>query len=151
MNLENKTISEIDPSEYPQVVELWEASVRATHHFLKEEDIAYFKPLILETYLNAVHLRSIRNDKGVIQAFIGVADSQIEMLFVHPEVFGKGLGKQLVHFALEHMNATSVDVNEDNPAAVGFYQHIGFEIKSRSPLDATGKPFPILHMSYVKQ
>ena len=40
-----------------------------------------------------------------------------------------------------------VDVNEQNPDAVGFYKHVGFEVTSRSPLDGMGKPFPILHMA----
>ena len=47
-------IVNISESEYQEVVEVWEASVRATHHFLKEEDIVYFKPLILNEYLKAV-------------------------------------------------------------------------------------------------
>jgi putative acetyltransferase len=54
-------IDYIDKFEYKEVVEVWEASVRATHHFLKEEDIAYFKPLILNTYLDAVDLRCVRD------------------------------------------------------------------------------------------
>jgi len=29
---------------------------------------------------------------------------------------------------------------------VGFYEHMGFEIISRSELDGLGKPYPILHM-----
>jgi putative acetyltransferase len=37
----------IHTAEYADVVGLWEASVRATHDFLKEEDILFFKPLII--------------------------------------------------------------------------------------------------------
>jgi putative acetyltransferase len=37
-------------------------------------------------------------------------------------------------------------VNEQNPQAVGFYEHIGFLITGRSTLDGQGKPFPLLHM-----
>lgn len=36
-------IDNIEKKEYGNVVELWESSVRVTHHFLKEEDIEYFK------------------------------------------------------------------------------------------------------------
>ena len=53
----------INKSEYKEVVNLWEASVRATHHFLKDDDIEYFKPLILNSYLDAVELRCVRNHK----------------------------------------------------------------------------------------
>ncbi|ENH9207696.1 GNAT family N-acetyltransferase, partial [Vibrio vulnificus] len=45
------------------------------------------------------------------------------------------------------LGVTKVDVNEQNPQAVGFYEHMGFKVVSRSPLDDMGKPFPILHMT----
>src|SRR5690606_15459477 len=32
------------------------------------------------------------------------------------------------------------------PQALGFYLRMGFKVKSRSPLDSLGKPFPILHV-----
>lgn len=59
-------IDNIKKEEYQEVVSVWEASVRATHHFLKEADIEYFRPLILNTYLDAVDLRCVRNEKGEI-------------------------------------------------------------------------------------
>jgi len=59
----NHTIDSIHKSEYQEVVAVWEASVRATHHFLKEEDIQYFKPRILNIYLDAVDILCIRNEK----------------------------------------------------------------------------------------
>lgn len=144
-------IDNMDSSEYQEVVDVWEASVRATHHFLQEGDIEYFKPLILNEYLKAVDLRCIRNKDGGIIAFLGVAGENIEMLFVHPDVFGKGVGQALLNYAIEDMSATKVDVNEDNPQAVGFYQHFGFVIVSRSELDPLGKPYPILHLELQKQ
>jgi putative acetyltransferase len=69
------------------------------------------------------------------------------MLFVLNEVRGQGIGTVLLQHAIEQLAATKVDVNEQNPQAVGFYQHMGFNIESRSPLDDMGKPFPILHMT----
>ncbi|MDW3649314.1 MAG: GNAT family N-acetyltransferase [Bacteroidia bacterium] len=136
----------IDKKEYPEVVELWEASVRATHHFLKEEDIRYFKPLILNHYLDAVDLSCIRNDSGRILGFQGVAEGNLEMLFIHPDQRGKGIGKALLEHAVKKLGITKVDVNEQNEQALGFYLHYGFEVISRSDLDSSGKPYPILHM-----
>jgi putative acetyltransferase len=142
----NLPIVNIAESEYPEVVEVWEASVRATHHFLKEEDIVYFKPLILNEYLKAVDLRAVKNDQQQIIGFLGVAEGKIEMLFIHPDARGKGVGKLLVDYAVHHMEVSKVDVNEQNEQAVGFYERIGFKVVSRSELDALGMPYPILHM-----
>ena len=139
-------IDTISKAEYPEVVVVWEASVRATHHFLKEEDILYFKPLILNEYLNAVQLGCIRNTDKKIIGFMGVADRQLEMLFIHPEYRGMGIGKSLLTYSIHELNVNKVDVNEENEQAVEFYMHCGFEIISRSELDASGKPYPILHM-----
>lgn len=143
---------QIDPiaeAEYADVLAVWEASVRATHHFLREEDIQFYKPLILNEYLKAVKLSCVRNEDGKIVGFVGVADHKIEMLFIHPDTRGKGIGKVLLNYALNQLGVTKVDVNEANEQAVGFYRHVGFQTVSRSETDSTGQPLPILHMALV--
>ena len=68
------------------------------------------------------------------------------MLFIHPDWRGQGIGKLLLNYAVNDMGATKLDVNEQNPLAVGFYEHLGFKVTGRSPVDGMGKPFPLLHM-----
>ncbi|SHO64968.1 GNAT family N-acetyltransferase [Algoriphagus zhangzhouensis] len=142
----NSFISDISASEYQEVVDVWEPSVRATHDFLQEEDIAYFKPLILEHYLDAVQLKAWRDEKNKILGFSGVADGNLEMLFIHPDSRGKGIGKTLLEYSITYLNVTKVDVNEQNEQAVGFYLKQGFTQIGRSEKDPTGKPYPILHL-----
>ena len=145
----NPAIDDIPKSDYVEVVDLWEASVRATHHFLHESDIQYFKPLILNQYLDQVELSCLRDQAGKIAGFLGVAEGKIEMLFIHPDARGQGVGKRLLLYAVHDLGAKEVDVNEQNEQAVGFYHHLGFKTISRSPLDGMGKPYPLLHMSYT--
>ncbi|MGF1684162.1 GNAT family N-acetyltransferase [Photobacterium minamisatsumaniensis] len=140
-------VENVLPSDYAEMLIVWENSVRATHDFITDEDIAFFKPIIIEQAFPAVSLRCIKNDAGAITGFIGVHEQKIEMLFVLNEVRGQGVGKVLLQYALAELDAKAVDVNEQNPQAVGFYQHMGFTVASRSPLDDMGKPFPILHMT----
>ncbi|WPR73978.1 GNAT family N-acetyltransferase [Algoriphagus sp. NG3] len=144
----NYKITEIDPSEYPHVVDLWEASVRATHDFLPEEDILFFKPLILNEYLKAVELNCVRADSGKILGFSGVAEGNLEMLFIHPYQAGKGIGKTLLDHAVLLQRVDKVDVNEQNPRALEFYLKNGFKVIGRSEVDGLGKPYPILHMEF---
>lgn len=146
----NYEIEDITKSDYTEIVNVWEASVRATHHFLKEEDIQYFKPLILNTYLDAVELKCVKNDEKQIVGFLGVADQNLEMLFIHPDYRGKQIGKRLLTHSIDNMDVRKVDVNEQNDQAVGFYKRFGFETVGRSELDATGKPYPVLHMVLTK-
>jgi putative acetyltransferase len=134
-------------SEFAEMGELWEASVRATHHFLNEQDIAFFKSLILNEYFKLVELFCIRDQEGLIMGFMGIESDKLEMLFVHPVAMGKGIGKSLLEYAVQVFKVSKVDVNEDNQQAVGFYEKMGFKTISRSALDGMGKPFPILHMT----
>lgn len=142
------SITTVDPSEYETLTLLWEASVRATHDFLGEEDIAALRPLLLHDYLPAVALRACRNAEGSVLGFVGVADGKIEMLFIDPASRGHGIGKALLAHATDAMAADALDVNEQNVQAVGFYRHVGFEVVGRSPLDGQGRPFPLLHMAW---
>ncbi|MGL5538980.1 MAG: GNAT family N-acetyltransferase, partial [Aeromonas veronii] len=65
------TIVPVSRADYPALIDLWEASVRATHHFLPEAEILALRPLILEHYFNAVTLHSARTEEGHIAGFSG--------------------------------------------------------------------------------
>lgn len=144
-------IRSVTKADYPEIMEVWEASVRATHHFLSEEWIMEHRPLILNQYLDMVDLSCVKDTSDKLIAFLGTAEGNVEMLFVHPDSFGKGVGKALMQHAIESQGATKVDVNEDNPQACGFYKSMGFEVDSRSDLDGQGNPYPILHMTLKPQ
>ena len=143
-------IEQADAGDYQALIALWEASVRATHHFLQEADITALKPLILEHYFAAVDLVCARGEEE-IAGFCGVHDGNIEMLFIAPEARGSGVGRLLVAHAIQRQGARRVDVNEQNAQALGFYQHLGFEVTGRSPLDGQGKPYPLLHMALAAE
>jgi putative acetyltransferase len=133
-------------SDYEELTRVWEASVRATHDFLPDSYIELLKDLVLTRYLDAVMLICTKDSRQRITGFAGVAAGKIEMLFIDPDHRGKGLGKQLLRYALEHLNADELDVNEQNPQALGFYIKQGFEVIGRSEHDGMGQPYPLLHM-----
>ncbi len=141
-------ITQPTPRDYDELLALWEASVRSTHHFLAEEDILFYRPLIREQYFPAVALYIIRNREGKIAAFMGLSNELVEMLFVHPGEQSKGYGKRLMAYALHEKGIRKVDVNEQNEQASLFYRHLGFEVIGRDETDSTGKPFPILHLQW---
>ena len=141
-------INKIQPAtgtQYPELIKLWEKSVRATHDFITEADIQHYKPLILEQYFDQLDL-FCKTENNEIQGFIGLEGQLIQMLFIDPSVRGLGIGKALVDFAVQTYGANMVDVNEQNNQAVGFYSHIGFKTVERFDQDAAGKPYPILSM-----
>lgn len=135
--------SERNNSLLNRLTELWEASVRASHHFLREEDIENLKPYVTEGLANINHLYVVF-DADAPTAFIGIQDEKIEMLFVSPQYLRKGIGKQLVDMAVKNHQAIFVDVNEQNPGARAFYEKLGFVEFGRMETDSQGNPFPII-------
>ena len=69
------------------------------------------------------------------------------MLFIAPEERGKGLGKRLIQYGIENYAVERLAVNEQNPQAKGFYEHMGFQVYKRTDLDKQGNPYPLLYMS----
>jgi putative acetyltransferase len=133
--------------DHPQLLAIWEASVRATHHFLLDSDIEYFRNTIRDDQLfDQVKLTVVKDAAHTILGFIGVAEKNLEMLFLHPDAIGKGIGKLLLRHAINVLKITKVDVNEQNETALRFYERFGFKVVLRSPLDSTGRPYPILHL-----
>ena len=137
-------IRKIKETDYPRLIEIWESAVLNTHDFLKEEDFLYYKKQ-LPVYFQYVTLVGFEQE-GILAGFMGIAEENLEMLFVDNDYRGTGIGKKLIAYATANLHVTKVDVNEQNPQALGFYKHMGFNIVRRSELDGEGKEYPILHM-----
>lgn len=140
-----RSIRKCVPGDYPALVQVWERSVRASHHFLSEDDIVDIRRRLASVYFPHVDLSCVE-ENGVIAGFIGIVGDKIEMLFVDAAYRGKGIGTMLVDSALVK-GAVQVDVNEQNPSALAFYAARGFKVVSRDATDEAGRPYPILHLS----
>jgi GNAT superfamily N-acetyltransferase len=140
-NIENRVAELI-----AQLTELWEASVRATHHFLTEDDICEIRSFVPMAISNVSHLVIATDAHHSPVAFMGVENDVLEMLFVSPSYIGVGIGRRLVQYVIDHFNIKEVTVNEQNPSAVGFYEHIGFKSYKRTDCDEQGRPFPLIYM-----
>lgn len=134
------------PKDYPKIMKIWESAVKATHDFLTEEDFNHFKEVIPRDYLPNFEVYLITENEDA-KGFASVAEGNLEMLFIHDEARGKGLGKTLFQFMKDKTGLTKVDVNEQNPQAIGFYEKMGFKQVGRSEKDGSGKDYPIIHMS----
>lgn len=127
------------------LVSIWEKSVRASHFFLTEKDIAEIRQQIAPA-LKMIPVLLVAIDDDNIVGFAGIFEDKLEMLFIDPVYFGQGMGYTLINYCFKQYNIQFVDVNEQNPQAFKFYQRQGFSVIKRSPLDSDGRPFPILHL-----
>jgi len=135
------------PEDVPALADIWRRSVRATHHFLAEADFREIEAAVATLYLPSADLMVATDAQGRLAGFMGMTGSNIDTLFLDPDCRGKGLGRLFVeHAASMAAGPLTVDVNEQNGQAVGFYRHMGFVETGRSPTDDDGRPYPLLHM-----
>lgn len=139
-------IENLNENDVNILMEVWESSVLGTHDFLSEKDFFEIKRQ-LKSYLPKFNNYYIYKDEEKIKGFLKVENGNIEMLFIDNLYRGKGIGKKLILFAIENLDAISLDVNEDNIQARKFYEHMGFKTISRMEKDGQGRDYPILHMS----
>ena len=142
----NYPVEKLAKTDYHEILKVWETSVRATHHFLNEEDIQTYRELINSDYLDQMQLFGVISEVNELQGFIGIEGKKIQLLFISPAARGTGIGKALINFVFQHLDVREVDVNEQNIQAYDFYKYLGFETTGRSSIDAIGKPFPVLSM-----
>ena len=139
-------VKERTPELIDKLLKVWEGSVRATHLFLSDSEIDSIKEYVPQALGGIAHLIIAGESETCSAAFMGIEDGSLEMLFIAPEERGKGLGKRLIRYGIENCGVERLAVNEQNPQAKGFYEHMGFRVYKRTELDEQGNPYPLLYM-----
>ena len=138
-------VADRTPDLINQLLEVGEKSVRATHLFLSDREIKNIKEYVPQALNGIAHLMIDAGEAGRAVAFMGIEDGTLEMLFISPEERGKGLGKRLIEYGIESYSVERLAVNEQNPQAKKFYEHMGFHVNKRTGLDEQGNPYPLLY------
>ena len=136
-------IKALDQETENKLLVIWESSVRATHNFLSDPEINNIKKYVPHALRRVSHL-IVAYDENEPVAFMGINDQKLEMLFVDANQRGNGIGKALITYGIDNL-----DINEQNPGARGFYEHMGFKAVERSEFDDQGNPYPILIMKRI--
>ena len=131
------------------LLEIWEQSARATHLFLSDAEVKAIRAYVPQALKSVEHLIAAETEKPI--AFMGVQNGRLEMLFLAPEERGKGIGKQMLQYGIENYGIAELTVNEQNPQAVGFYEHMGFQTYKRTDCDEEGNPYPLLYMKMMRE
>jgi len=137
------------PTEAPDIIKIWKRSVDATHDFLTAHDRQEIEKEVVG-FFSEIPVWVATNQDDEPLGFMFLHDGHLEALFVDASARGLGVGKRLISHALALHHDLSVDVNEQNQQAVGFYQHMGFHVSGRSEQDNQGRPYPLLHLNKAK-
>lgn len=139
-------VQESPPALITALLDIWEDSVRATHLFLSDSEVNHIKEYVPQALAGVRHLITAENASGKIIGFMGIEEHRLEMLFLLSGERGQGTGKALMQYGVQNYGIQEVTVNEQNPQAVGFYKHLGFETYKRTDEDEEGNPYPLLYM-----
>jgi putative acetyltransferase len=137
-------------SEASEIIQIWKSSVDATHDFLTAHDRQEIEKEVVG-FFSETPVWVATNQDGQPLGFMFLHEGHLEALFVDASARGLGVGKRLIAHALALHPDLSVDVNEQNQQAVGFYQHMGFQVSGRSGRDNQGRPYPLLHLKIAKK
>ncbi|HOY76353.1 MAG TPA: acetyltransferase [Hyphomonadaceae bacterium] len=128
-----------------RVVEIWRNAVQATHDFLSPADLAAIDAQV-EQFLPKTPLLLVIDEEDRPAGFMGMTGHKVDSLFIDPMLRGGGIGRLLIEHAAMLYASLTVDVNEQNAQAVGFYERMGFVQTGRSDTDDQGRPYPLIHM-----
>ena len=132
-------------ADHPALVALWRRSVEASHAFLAPRDVDGIEDEVRQG-LTAVPELWLAEAEGAPAGFLGCTGRHVDMLFVAPEHFRRGVGSLLLGHARRLHGPLGLSVNEANAAALAFYRARGFRVAGRSPADSEGRPYPLLHL-----
>ena len=139
-------VKDRNPDLNAELLEVWESSVKATHWFLSDVEIMNIKQYVPQAISCVPVLIIVVSDAGNPLGFMGISEKKLEMLFISREHRGQGIGKQLLQYGIDNYLLNQLAVNEQNPLAKVFYEHMGFEVYQRTELDEQGNPYPLLYM-----
>ena len=119
-------------------MDLWSRSAREAHPFIPGEGEGTRAEELRSVYLvDAENWVAVLD--GRVVGLLGLLDSEIGGLFVHPDHQGKGIGRALVDHARSLRGAVHLEVYAENERARGFYTHLGFTDRGRRRVEeATG-------------
>ena len=113
---------------------------------LSDKEIRIIRNYVPQALREVSRLIVLEDEEKHPVGFMGLEDQKLEMLFLSPEKRRRGFGKKLLVYGMENYSVNELAVNEQNPLAIGFYEHLGFQVYKRSRHDEQGNPYPILYM-----
>ncbi|MDE7240952.1 MAG: GNAT family N-acetyltransferase [Desulfovibrio sp.] len=132
-------------ADHAALVDVWRRSVKASHDFLAPGAVEEIEAEVRRA-LAAVAEVWLVEAGGEPVAFLGCTGPHVDMLFVAPRHFRRGLGTRLLDHARRRHGPLAVEVNEGNASAQAFYRARGFVLAGRSPVDSQGRPYPLLRL-----
>lgn len=141
-------IRKAEPKDLTRIAEIIVANFRLYFYPFFLNDGYYFGelqvPAVIKRFEDLLDSIWVYDD-GVVKGFLYVDGTEIQKLYVEPILHSKGIGEQLLRFAVEQCGADHLWALELNKRAIAFYQRHGFRLtEERKPEDDTDKMLVLL-------
>lgn len=124
-----------------RIAEIEIFNYRLNFYPIFRNDEFYFQelqvPNLIQNYLQAEDFldNTYVYDDGVVKGFIRLEGQEVRKLFVEPVLQGKGIGADLLAFAIKEKNVQFLWALEKNTRAIAFYRKHGFSITNDKKLE----------------
>lgn len=159
------TIRKATLEDIPQIRAVGAASWRATYAGIFPDE--FIENALAEWWSEASFQRSIphpavcdlvaEQDGQIVGTLMGTVNpgeegqARLFRLYIHPDHFGQGMGKQLWQAYLQHLapevRRVDLEVEPQNARAIRFYTRIGFQDKGITEAEAFGYTLKSMLMS----
>ena len=100
--------------------------------FLSDAEVNKIKEYVPQALGKVEHLIIAERENGTPVAFMGTENNRLEMFFYLLWKEARDWGNSFCGTAWRINGIREVTVNERNPQAVGFYEHMGFRTYKRT-------------------
>ncbi len=134
------------------VIEAWFKSFTFAHPFLNEDFVRAVQADMRKIYLPKSEIWVAEHNQKIV-GFISLKETdgdiknEIGGFFVDPDYHGQKFGFALMEKAVEEKGSLKVEVFQNNPSGVKFYERYGFTFQGEYFFEAAGQN--ILKLNYI--
>ena len=132
-------IREAKLDDLARIAEIEVFNYRLNFYHIFQDDTFYFQEMQVLNVINENKKRLgqlwVFDEDGVVKGFMWVDSQQIKKLFVEPVLQSRGIGSQLLKYAVDKLGATYLWALEKNSKAIAFYKRHGFQTTEEKMLE----------------
>ena len=132
-------IREAKLDDLARIAEIEVFNYRLNFYHIFQDDTFYFQEMQVLNVINENKKRLgqlwVFDEDGVVKGFMWVDSQQIKKLFVEPVLQSRGIGSELLEYAVDKLGATYLWALEKNTRAIAFYQRHGFQTTEEKMLE----------------
>lgn len=128
-----------------KIMDIWLKSTIKAHDFISKEYWENSYDNVKNIYIPIAETL-VYEESEEIKGFISIINKEfIGAIFVDVDFQGKGIGKNLINYAMDKYNELKLAVYKENKKSVDFYVNRGFKIIKEQVNDDSG------HIEYLMQ